>query len=85
VPASILPPELVVSRRLFGARLRQLREDAKLSQEALAEAAGLDRKTVSRLEGGVHSTLLDHVFTLAAALGTPPAALFTWAAGPGNP
>ena len=69
-------PEIVGLRRQFGNRLRQLRTTARLSQERLAEGAGLDRKTISRLENGIHAIDLDRVFMLAIALHTEPVELF---------
>lgn len=71
------PPSVTGQRRRFGARVRQLRERAGLSQERLAEVSGLDRKTISRTENGVHGLRLDHVFAIAVALDATPADLFT--------
>jgi predicted ATPase/transcriptional regulator with XRE-family HTH domain len=54
----------------FGARLRALREDAGLSQEELAEAAGLSVQAVSALERGERRHPYPHtVRALAGALG----------------
>jgi transcriptional regulator with XRE-family HTH domain len=60
----------------FAALLRQLRTEAKLTQEELAEAAGLSLRTVSDLERGVHLTahkdtaeLLARALSLAAPVG----------------
>lgn len=76
---TILPPdEVLAGRRAFGVRLRELREAAGLSQEALANTAGLDRKTVNRIEGGVNGPLLDQILLLAAALDQAPYELFRW-------
>lgn len=77
VPAP-LPPELAADRRHFGDRLRALRTAAGLTQEQLAERAALDRKTVIRIEGGIHSPALDKVFVLARALDQPALELFRW-------
>ncbi len=44
--------------RQLGERLRQRRLDQNLSQEELADAAGLNRTTISGLERGDPSTLL---------------------------
>ncbi|MFJ4826369.1 helix-turn-helix transcriptional regulator [Streptomyces bacillaris] len=44
-------------------------------QEGLAGRAGLDRKTVNRLEQGTTSPLLDHLLVIADALGAPLADL----------
>ena len=40
----------------FGGLLRQLRDEAGLTQEELAEAAGLSSRSVSDLERGIHRT-----------------------------
>jgi transcriptional regulator with XRE-family HTH domain len=40
----------------FGRLLRQLRAEAGLTQEELAEAAGLSPRSVSDLERGIHPT-----------------------------
>jgi putative transcriptional regulator len=73
-----LTPRLVDQRRRFGVRVRQVREQRGLTQERLGELAGVDRKTVNRIETGVHSILLDRLFALADALKIPPAELFLW-------
>lgn len=53
-------------------RLRSLRLDAGLSQEELAKAAGIDRKTVNRIENGHFSPNLDTFFRLCVALNVRP-------------
>ena len=54
----------------FGGLLRQLRAEAGLTQEALADAAGLSARTVSDLERGVNSTARkESARLLADALG----------------
>jgi transcriptional regulator with XRE-family HTH domain len=53
----------------FGVRLRQLREAAGLSQEALAERAGLHRFGVAKLERGEREPSWATVRALAKALG----------------
>ena len=63
--------------------LRQLRTEAKLTQEELAEAAGLSPRSVSDLERGIHRTAhKDTAGLLADALGLaePVRALFVAAA-----
>ena len=67
----------------FAELLRQLRAGARLTQEELAEAAGLSPRSVSDLERGIHRTAhKDTALLLAGALGlTEPArALFVAAA-----
>jgi predicted ATPase/DNA-binding CsgD family transcriptional regulator/transcriptional regulator with XRE-family HTH domain len=54
----------------FAGLLRQLRAEAKLTQEELAEAAGLSPRSVSDLERGIHRTAYkDTARLLAGALG----------------
>ncbi len=56
--------------------IRALREERSITQEGLAEAAGLHAKSVSRLEqGGVNATLATLV-GVADALGVPLRSLF---------
>ena len=67
----------------FAGLLRQLRAEAGLTQEELAEAAGLSPRSVSDLERGIHRTAhKDTALLLADALGLaePARALFVAAA-----
>jgi transcriptional regulator with XRE-family HTH domain len=67
----------------FAGLLRQLRAEARLTQEELAEAAGLSPRSVSDLERGIHRTAhKDTAVLLANALGLaePARALFVAAA-----
>jgi transcriptional regulator with XRE-family HTH domain len=48
-----------------------------LTQERLAELAGLDRQAVNRIEQGHASPLLDTLILLADAVGVPLADLVT--------
>jgi len=67
----------------FAGLLRQLRVEARLTQEELAEAAGLSPRSVSDLERGIHRTAhKDTAALLAGALGVvePARALFVAAA-----
>lgn len=50
-------------------RLRELRIDRGLTQEAVATRAGMDVSTLSRLESGRRRLALDHLPALAGALG----------------
>lgn len=60
----------------FGARVRTLREQLGLSQEALAAKAGIHRTYMGGVERGERNICLKNVFRLAAALGVPPRDLF---------
>lgn len=59
----------------FGLTVRGLREEAGLSQEALADAAGLHRTHVSLIERGQRSVRLETVEALAKALRVQPSDL----------
>ena len=55
-------------RRTFAKNLRRLRSAQGLSQEALGDAAGLDRTYISALEREVYSASLDTIEKIAAVL-----------------
>jgi len=62
-------------RSVLADRLFELRTNADLSQERLAEIAGVDRKTINRIENGHFSPALDTIVRLSVALGIAPSAL----------
>ena len=53
----------------FGARVRALRQDRGLSQEAFAALCGLDRTYISGIERGVRNVSLMNINSLANGLG----------------
>jgi transcriptional regulator with XRE-family HTH domain len=57
------------SREILARNLRVLRNAKGLSQEALADAAGIDRTYVSSLERRKYSVSIDRLDKLAAQLG----------------
>ncbi len=59
----------------FGQRLRAVREKAGVSQEKLAEMAGLHRTYVSSVERGKRNISIQNIERLAVALGTTMAQL----------
>lgn len=63
-------------RATFGRQVRRLREAAGMSQEVLADRAGLHRTYVSSLERGQRNVGLDNILSLANALGVRPGRLF---------
>ena len=64
------------TRLAFGHRVRVLREGRQLSQEQLAEVAGLHRTYISSVERGQRNVGFDNIVRLAVALGVTPATLF---------
>ena len=59
----------------FGITLRKFRLEAKLSQEALALACGIDRTFISLLERGLRQPSLKTLFNISRTLNISPALL----------
>ncbi|MFE2224777.1 helix-turn-helix transcriptional regulator [Agrobacterium deltaense] len=70
-----LPPDLLAYRRHVGDQIRDARHWAGLTQQQLAEGAGLEKQTVSLIENGHASPRLDTVYRIARALERPVADL----------
>lgn len=62
--------------RLFGERLRELRMERGLSQERLAELAGLDRNYIGQIERAERNVALVNIVRIAQALEIEPMQLF---------
>jgi transcriptional regulator with XRE-family HTH domain len=62
-------------REVLARNLGRYRQQRGLSQEALADAAGIDRSYAGALERGVYSATITTVDKLAKALGVEAAAL----------
>lgn len=60
----------------FGSNVRRLRESLGMTQESLAEAAGLDRSYIGGIERGERNPALTAILQLASALGIAPGSLF---------
>ena len=56
----------------LGVGIRTMREKAGLSQEALADAAGVDRSHMSRIERGKRNVSILNVCRIADALACKP-------------
>ncbi|MFC8456425.1 helix-turn-helix domain-containing protein [Streptomyces sp. NPDC057242] len=54
---------------LIGARIREARLDANLSQIELGERVGLDHKTIHRIEHGTSDPRLSALIRIAEATG----------------
>ncbi len=70
-----MPKQSSITDR-FGERIRSLRKERGLSQEALAELSGLDRTYVSGIERGIRNVALRNIEALAKALRVSLADLF---------
>lgn len=60
----------------FGSRIRSLRQQKQLSQEELAQLAGIDRTYIGSVERGERNLSLLNIKRLADALGTNPKDIF---------
>lgn len=56
----------------FGKRVRHKRKEKGLSQEALADLAGIDRSYMGHIERGDQNITLTKIFQIAKALETSP-------------
>jgi len=68
----------------FGASLRAAREQANISQEALAAATGLHRAHISLLERNQREPRLDTLVKLSRALHRSPAEMLAWHTPPAD-
>lgn len=75
MPTEPAPDWIQQHRWNVGTRLRAARHARDLSQVQLAEAAGIDHKTISRAENGIHPVSIDQLARLARALGISSAEL----------
>jgi transcriptional regulator with XRE-family HTH domain len=60
------------SKQILASRLKALRLESGFTQEQLADAAGIDRKTINRIENGHFSPSVDSFFRIAHALSVAP-------------
>ena len=64
-------------RKAFGRRIRELRHERGLTQEALAERAGMHWTYISAVERGLRNVSLDSIARLAQGLQVSWATLFS--------
>lgn len=65
-------------RRRLGSRLQRLRQDLGISQEELADRAGIHRTYVSGVERGIRNPTVTVLEKLAAGLGVDLPTLVTF-------
>lgn len=63
--------------RRLGARIRELRTTIPLSQEALADRAGVDRSYMSGIERGLRNVSVLNLARIAKAIDVPISTLFS--------
>lgn len=68
MPSTPPPDWVLVRRRVIGDHIRAARLYANLTQEKLAELAGMDRQAINRIEQGHASPLLDNLIRITDAL-----------------
>jgi transcriptional regulator with XRE-family HTH domain len=61
-------PDRAAALKQFGNRIRARRMERGLTQLELAESAGVDRKTISRIENSRFSPSLINIYAIADAL-----------------
>lgn len=72
---TLLKRDVQAMRNDLADRLLTLRSKNDLSQAALAQLAGVDRKTINRIENGHFSPALDTLVRLSSALSVTPSSL----------
>jgi transcriptional regulator with XRE-family HTH domain len=66
----------------FGKRVQTLRLKAGVTQEQLADAAGLTVESISNIERGIYGPKFDNLEKIAKLLGVPVKELFEFDAAP---
>jgi transcriptional regulator with XRE-family HTH domain len=63
-------------REILARNLRRLRREKRMSQEALADQAGISQTYLSEVESGKRNVAVDNIEALANAIGVSISALF---------
>jgi transcriptional regulator with XRE-family HTH domain len=66
----------VSAAQRFGANVKRVRKEQKMTQEQLGLAAGLDAAVISRIEAGQREPRVKNIARIAKALETQPGELF---------
>lgn len=66
----------ISGKKIFGQRLKFLREIRGLTQEQLARAVNLEYQTISRIETGMYFTSYENLTKIASVLNVPLKKLF---------
>lgn len=64
--------------KLFGQRIRELRNEHDLTQENLAEMIGVEYQTINRMENGVYFTNYNTLEKMAKIFNVPVQELFNF-------
>jgi transcriptional regulator with XRE-family HTH domain len=60
----------------YGKKVREIRKKEGVSQESLADLAGLDRTYISDIENGKRNVSIETIFKITEALKTPVVEFF---------
>lgn len=75
--SKVLEKKVQERREMLATKIFTMRTRKELSQQRLADLAGVDRKTVNRIENGHFSPSVDTLVRLADAFGSPIAKLLS--------
>ena len=75
ISQKILKAKIALQQESVAKQLRKLRIDAEMSQDNLAQLAGIDRKTINRIENGHFSPTLDTITRVCVVLKISPSNL----------
>lgn len=64
-----------IAIKILAENVKRYRTDSNLSQEALANMAGIEYSQISRIERGIINTSVSVIFAIAQALKVKPAQL----------
>ena len=75
ISSKALKAKSEAQQKIVAKELRKLRIKSDLSQDELATRAGIDRKTINRIENGHFSPTLDTITRLSVVLKITPGTL----------